>query len=91
MFFIVGMLQDLQVTILLCVHHLHIQTSHCELSCFQFFPSTFFEKVNASKWKLVVVAVVVFVTVSDITQYYGSAVKVLMFLSVTAVTAVHFG
>ena len=37
------------------------------------------------------VVVVVFVTVSDITQYYGSAVTVLMFLSVTAVIAVDFG
>jgi len=35
--------------------------------------------------------VVVFVTVSDITQYYGSAVSVVVFLSVTAVTAVDFG
>jgi hypothetical protein len=37
-----------------------------------------------------VVVVVVFVIVSDITQYYVSAVIVLMFLSVTAVTAIDF-
>jgi len=35
--------------------------------------------------------VVVFVTLSDITQYYGPAVTVLMFRSATAATAVDFG
>ena len=40
---------------------------------------------------LLVVAVVVFINLFDIAQYCGSAVAVLMLLSVTAVTAHDFG
>jgi hypothetical protein len=81
------MLQDLQGAVLLCVQDLHIQTLHCASSrLLAFFPRNFVEKLDVCCGCCGCV-----VTVVDITLYYSSAVTVLKFLSVTAVTAVDFG